>query len=106
MVVQFLVPSCCVTGAIAETVIIVIFASVLIISVIVLTFVIGISSMSLVNFQFFIAWADVNLVNLVHPLSIDSLIGEDVRFKIHSFLKGCLQKFRYVLVEPAFHLVA
>ena len=46
MVVQFLVSSCCVAGAIAET---------------------------------------VNLVNLVHPPSIDGLFGEDAGFEIHGF---------------------
>ena len=66
----------------------------LVIRVIVLTFIIWISNVCFIYFYFILTWCDIYVVDIMDSPFVDALFGDDSWFKIHSFLKCCVQVFR------------
>ena len=95
---------------VVETVagIIAIFISDLVIRIIVLTFVVGVPDVSFINLNLLgliLAVADINVVDLIDPSSVDLLLGQDMWFKVQSLSHGCFQHQGHFLVEPPLHFI-
>ena len=65
----------------------------LIVGVIILAFIVGISYMHFIDFNFILAWCHINVVDLMDFSVIEALFRDDPWFEICCFLEGCLQSF-------------